>query len=73
MASACGRGWLDLQRYSILACEGLGYQAASKAIRSELKTLLADFPQLPTAILNDDTGAANPETLNWLRQEGFVL
>jgi type VI secretion-associated protein, ImpA family len=73
MASACGRGWLDLQRYSILACEGLGYQAASKAIRSELKTLLVDFPQLPTAILNDDTGAANPETLNWLRQEGFVL
>lgn len=73
MASACGRGWLDLQRYSILACEGLGYQSASKAIRSELKTLLADFPQLPTAILNDDTGAANPETLNWLRQEGFVL
>ncbi len=73
MASGCGRGWLDLQRYSILACEGLGYQAASKAIRSELKTLLVDFPQLPTAILNDDTGAANPETLNWLRQEGFVL
>ena len=60
MASGCGRGWLDLQRYSILACEGLGYQEASKAIRSELKTLLADFPQLPTSILNDDTGAANP-------------
>jgi type VI secretion system protein ImpA len=73
MASGCGRGWLDLQRYSILACDELGYQEASKAIRSELKTLLADFPQLPTAILNDDTGTANPETLNWLRQEGFIL
>jgi type VI secretion system protein ImpA len=72
MASGCGRGWLDLQRYSILACEALGYQEASKAIRSELKTLLADFPRLPTSILNDDTGAANPETLNWLRQEGFI-
>lgn len=72
MSSGCGRGWLDLQRYSIQACESLGYQGAAKAIRSELKTLLADYPQLHTATLNDDTGAANPETLNWLRQEGFV-
>jgi type VI secretion system protein ImpA len=72
MSSGCGRGWLDLQRYSIQACDGLGYQGASKAIRSELKALLADYPQLPTATLNDDTGAANPETLTWLRQEGFV-
>jgi type VI secretion system protein ImpA len=72
MASECGRGWLDLQRYSIQACEELGYQNASKAIRSELKTLLADIPQLPTMLLNDDTGTANPETLNWLRQEGFI-
>jgi type VI secretion system protein ImpA len=63
---------MDLQRYSIQACEGLGYQGAAKAIRSELKALLTDYPQLPTAILNDDTGAANPETLAWLKKEGFV-
>lgn len=72
MASPCGRGWLDLQRYAVQACEGLGYENAAKAIRAELKTLLSDFPQLPNSTLNDDTGAANPETLNWLRQEGFV-
>jgi len=72
MSSGCGRGWLDLQRYSIQACEGLGYQGAAKAIRSELKALLTDNPQLPSAILNDDTGAANPETLAWLKKEGFI-
>jgi type VI secretion system protein ImpA len=72
MSSGCGRGWMDLQRYSIQACEGLGYQGAAKAMRSELKALLTDYPQLPSATLNDDTGAANPETLAWLKKEGFV-
>ncbi len=71
MSNACGRGWLDLQRYSIRACTELGYAAAAKAIRSELKTLLSDFPEMTRATLNDDTGAANPETLDWLRQEGL--
>jgi type VI secretion system protein ImpA len=61
-----------LQRYAIKACEELGYTLAAKAIRSELRAFLADFPTHATAILNDDTGAANPETLNWLRQEGFI-
>lgn len=72
MSGTSGRGWLDLQRYAIKACEELGYTLAAKAIRSELKAFLTDFPNLATAILNDDTGAANPETLNWLRQEGFI-
>jgi type VI secretion system protein ImpA len=71
MSSSFGRGWLDLQRYAVLACEGLGYKLAAKAIRAEVKALLADFPQLPTTVLNDDTGAANPETLKWLQQEGL--
>ncbi|MBV9157467.1 MAG: type VI secretion system protein TssA [Acidobacteriaceae bacterium] len=72
MSNAVGRGWLDLQRYSIKACDELGYAVTAKALRSELKTLLADFPQLANATLNDDTGAANPETLAWLRQEGLL-
>ncbi len=72
MGSAVGRGWLDLQRYSIRACDELGYAGAAKALRSELKAFLLDFPQLPAATLTDDTGTANPETLAWLRQEGFV-
>lgn len=72
MSNASGRGWLDLQRYSIRACNEMGYAAAAKALKSELKSLLADFPGLTKAILNDDTGAANPETLDWLKQEGLI-
>ena len=72
MGAAVGRGWLDLQRYSIKACDELGYSAAAKAMRSELKSFLQDFPQLPVATLNDDTGTANPDTLAWLHQEGLA-
>jgi type VI secretion system protein ImpA len=72
MGSSVGRGWLDLQRYSIKACEELGYAGAARALRSELKAFLLDFPDLPGATLNDDTGTANPETLAWLRQEKFI-
>lgn len=72
MSRTCGRGWLDLQRYTISACDALGYADAAKALRSELKAFLLDFPQLPAATLNDDTGTANPETLNWLRKEGLI-
>ncbi len=67
MAGTCGRGWLDLQRYAIRACEELGHHSVAKAIRSELLALLSDYPQLPDATLLDDTGAANPETLAWIR------
>jgi type VI secretion system protein ImpA len=72
MSNLTGRGWLDLQRYSVKACEELGYAVAARALRSELKCFLADFPQLPKAILNDDTGAANPETWAWLESEGLL-
>jgi hypothetical protein len=34
--------------------------------------LLADMPELPNFILQDDTGSANPETIAWLHKEGFV-
>ena len=72
MSKDCGRGWLDLQRYTISACDALGYKDAAKALRSELKALLQDFPELPGGTLSDDTGTANPETLNWLRKEGLI-
>jgi type VI secretion system protein ImpA len=65
-ATECARGWLDLQRYAITACEQLGYTAAAFAIRSELACLLADYPKLVSATLLDDTGTANPETVAWL-------
>ena len=72
MSTGYGRGWLDLQRYVVLACDKLGYELVAQALRSELKQLLADMPQLATATLLDDTGAANPDTAAWLRQEGFT-
>ena len=72
MSQGFGRGWLDIQRYAIRACEELGYKNAGKALRAELKALLADLPELPNQIMQDDTGAANPDTIAWLRQEGYV-
>jgi type VI secretion system protein ImpA len=65
-ATECARGWLDLQRYAVTACEQLGYTAAANAIKSELAGLLADYPNLVSATLLDDTGTANPETAAWL-------
>ena len=70
MKLASGRGWLDLQRYAVRACESLGsdFDAVAMAIRSELKALLADYPDLVTSSLMDDTPAANAETQAWLTE-----
>jgi type VI secretion system protein ImpA len=69
MGTAQGRGWIDLQRYALTACESLegGYQFVARAIRAELRTLLADLPQLVDMTLMDDTPTANIETRAWLR------
>jgi type VI secretion system protein ImpA len=69
MALPCGRAWLDLQRLVVEACEALGseYEAIARAIRSELKALVTDIPQLLDATLMDDTPAANAETRAWLK------
>lgn len=73
MSTPCGRGWLDLQRYTVRACESLGsdFDPAAAAIRSELKSLLADYPDLLTASLTDDTPAANNETQAWVQESIF--
>ncbi len=70
MALPCSRAWLDLQRYVVEACTALGdqYNAIAIAIRSELRTLLRDLPQLLDTALTDDTPAANSETQQWLRE-----
>jgi type VI secretion system protein ImpA len=68
MGEPCGRGWLDLQRYSIQACQALEFTAAANAMLSELRTLLGDVPNLPEMTLSDDTGAANPQTRAWLAE-----
>lgn len=70
MEEPCGRAWLDLQRYAVRACEELGsyYDPIAAAIRSELRALLADLPELPQWTLSDDTPTANAETQAWLKQ-----
>jgi type VI secretion system protein ImpA len=69
MVQPCGRAWLDLQRYFLQACEKMGgREAVSKAVLSELKALLAEYPNLPRMTLLDDTGTANPETQAWLEE-----
>ncbi len=68
MALPCSRAWLDMQRFVVEACEALGggYEAIARAIRSELKALVTDIPQLLDATLMDETPAANAETRSWL-------
>ena len=70
MALPCSRAWLDLQRFVVEACAALGdtYNPIAIAIRSELRTLLRDLPNLLDAKLTDDTPAANSETQTWLRE-----
>lgn len=68
MSLPCSRAWLDLQRFVVAACTALGseYEPIAAAIRSELRTLLHDMPQLLDTNLLDDTPAANAETKAWL-------
>ena len=74
MSLPCSRAWLDLQRLVVAACTALGdeYAPIATAIRSELKALLTDLPQLLDAVLLDDTPAANSETRAWLQQLGTL-
>lgn len=74
MATPQGRGWLDLQRYTLTACDALGaeYGAVRAAVRAELRSLLAALPRLPHMTLMDDTPTANSETREWLASEGLA-
>ncbi|MEO7084297.1 MAG: type VI secretion system protein TssA [Gemmatimonadaceae bacterium] len=68
MGTAQGRGWIDLQRYALTACEALGneYDAVATAMRGALRSLLIDLPHLVDMTLMDDTPTANAETRAWL-------
>jgi type VI secretion system protein ImpA len=70
MSLPCGRGWIDLQRYAVRACESLGaeYEPVAGGIRSELRALVSDYPDLLNSSLMDDTPAANAETQTWLKE-----
>lgn len=74
MSSEAGRGWLDLQRYSILAADKLGkeYGPVARALRGALKTVLEDLPALAAATLMDDSSSASSDTSTWLEAAGFI-
>ena len=66
LASECARAWLDLHRYVWRAGQETGASAISEAVVGTVKSLLAVKPELRYWTLEDDTGAANPETQQWL-------
>jgi type VI secretion system protein ImpA len=70
MALPCSRGWLDLQKMTLDACAALGaeYDCIARAIRTELRALLRDVPQILDTTLLDDTPAANAATQAMLRE-----
>lgn len=74
MAQTCGRAWLDLQRYALTACDGLGeeYAAVSAAVVAATRDLLEEYPQLLEATLSDDTPAANAQTRDSLARHGCL-
>lgn len=74
MSTPAGRGWLDLQRYVLNACTGMGneFDFVIRAIRSELRLLLLDVPGLAEMSLMDDLPTAGPSTLTWLKAEGLL-
>ena len=71
MGMECGRGWLDLQRYVVRACQELGgyYERVRRTVIAELGTLLESYPQLPGMTMMDDLPTANAETLAWIQRQ----
>lgn len=74
MGTPVGRGWLDLQRYAVLAADrlGPGFQLVAGSIRSALAALLKDLPTLVDSTLMDDSPAASRDTMAWLKDENLL-
>jgi type VI secretion system protein ImpA len=66
LGNECARAWLDLHRYIWQAGTETGAEAISVAVAATVKSLLIVRPELRHWTLEDDTGAANPETQQWL-------
>ena len=66
LADPSARAWLDLHRYIWRAGQGTGAEAISGAVVGTIRSLLMSRPELRSWTLEDDTGAANPETQFWL-------
>lgn len=60
--------WIDVYRYAVRALAELGHEAAGRAISSQLRAVLRDFPEWPETELRDGTPSASGETRAWLRE-----
>jgi type VI secretion system protein ImpA len=69
MAEPCARAWLDLHRYIWRAAQESGAGALASAVSGTLRELLKLRPEVRYWTLEDDTGAANPETQAWIDAE----
>ncbi|HEY6005788.1 MAG TPA: type VI secretion system protein TssA, partial [Anaeromyxobacter sp.] len=70
-AASQHRFWLDLHRMSWQALSALGatHERARDAVTSELRSLLARMPQLPTLSFADGTPMADPQTRGWIEEQ----
>jgi type VI secretion system protein ImpA len=71
MENTCGRGWLDLQRYTVRALEGKGkwFAFVADAVRTGVRGLIQDLPGLLDLNLRDGSPTADAETRTWIEQE----
>jgi type VI secretion system protein ImpA len=69
LAEPCARVWLDLHRYIWRAAQETGANVLATAITGTLRELLTVKPEVRNWTLEDDTGAANPDTQSWIDKE----
>ena len=69
LAEPCARAWLDLHRYIWRAAHESDAGTLSSAVSGTLRELLKLRPEVRYWTLEDDTGAANPETQTWIDAE----
>jgi type VI secretion system protein ImpA len=69
LAEPCARAWLDLHRYIWRAAQETGATAITAAVSGNVRELLILRPEMRHWTLEDDTGAANPETQAWIDSE----
>jgi len=64
-----GRGWLDLQRYSLITMAALGHENAERACKAVLSNCLRDHPHWPQLLFKDGTPCASEATRGWIRTQ----
>lgn len=72
LGQPCAGAWIDLHRYAVVALEQNGLTPMATAIKTELRGLLHDLPDLKSATLMDDTSALSAETAAWIESDVLI-